>query len=203
MGTRNTPAPDTSSARLEFAQRLRELRIPRGFRTARSLARALEIDENRYTRYERAEVEPDLAMIRRICETLSVTPSELLGVSVARPPSVRPSDGSHPGPGIGEPEAGASDQRPDLLSTAAWALAESAVELMRKRQSAVRPSGVSHPRLAVVAETGRLYRALMRQPYESITELLADANISEAGDADTEPLRQTIDQFLAVIKARP
>lgn len=61
-----------------FARRLRELRVPRGFRTARSLARALGIDENRYTRYERAEVEPDLALLLRICEVLTVTPNDLL-----------------------------------------------------------------------------------------------------------------------------
>ena len=66
------------TARREFAARLRQLRLDKGFRTARSLAKVLSIDENRYTRYERAEVEPDLGLIRRICDTLSVTPNELL-----------------------------------------------------------------------------------------------------------------------------
>ncbi|MBS0244706.1 MAG: helix-turn-helix transcriptional regulator, partial [Proteobacteria bacterium] len=65
ISVRKKSEVDIPLARAEFARRLRELRIPRGFRTARSLARALEIDENRYTRYERAEVEPDLDMIRR------------------------------------------------------------------------------------------------------------------------------------------
>lgn len=73
------PSSDRSQARLEFANHLKELRVARGFRTARSLARALMIDENRYTRYERAEVEPDLSLIRRICQALSVTPNDLLG----------------------------------------------------------------------------------------------------------------------------
>lgn len=53
--------------------------MPRGFPTARSFAKALEIDENRYTRYERAEVEPDLGLIARICALLRVTPNDLLG----------------------------------------------------------------------------------------------------------------------------
>jgi len=37
------------------------------------------IEENRYTRYERAEVEPSLTVLLKICETLGVTPNDLLG----------------------------------------------------------------------------------------------------------------------------
>lgn len=74
----NQLAPD---ARRLFAERLRQLRIENGFPLARQLARALGIEENRYTRYERAEVEPNLTLIRRICETLRVSPNELLGYS--------------------------------------------------------------------------------------------------------------------------
>lgn len=74
-------SPERSQARLEFSKHLKEARLARGFRTARSLAKALSIDENRYTRYERAEVEPDLSLIRRICEALNITPNELLGTA--------------------------------------------------------------------------------------------------------------------------
>jgi transcriptional regulator with XRE-family HTH domain len=74
----NASAPD---ARRLFAARLRQLRAESGFPTARQLATALVIEENRYTRYERAEVEPSLTLIRRICETLRVSPNELLGYS--------------------------------------------------------------------------------------------------------------------------
>ncbi len=69
---------DPTDARSRFAHRLRAIRIPRGFKTARSFARALGIDENRYTRYERAEVEPDLQLLLRICELLKATPNDLL-----------------------------------------------------------------------------------------------------------------------------
>lgn len=65
--------------RSEFANRLRRYRVPRGYRTARMFAKALDIDENRYTRYERAEVEPDLALLARMCTMLEVTPNDLLG----------------------------------------------------------------------------------------------------------------------------
>lgn len=64
--------------RAEFARRLKAYRSPR-FTTARSFAQALEIDENRYTRYERAEVEPDLTLISKICALLSITPDLLFG----------------------------------------------------------------------------------------------------------------------------
>ena len=46
---------------------------------AKAVARALEIEENRYGRYERAEVEPNLALLCRMCEVLQVLPNDLLG----------------------------------------------------------------------------------------------------------------------------
>ena len=67
--------------RADFAKRLREQRVKRGYAKARSFARAIGIEENRYTRYERAEVEPDLTLIKRICDALRVTPDDLLGFS--------------------------------------------------------------------------------------------------------------------------
>ena len=69
------------NARRLFATRLRQLRIENGFPLARQLARALGIEENRYTRYERAEVEPSLSLIRKMCDTLRVSRNELLGYS--------------------------------------------------------------------------------------------------------------------------
>src|SRR5258708_650785 len=69
-------APEVRS---QFAQRLKNLRTQRGFDRARYFARSLGIEENRYTRYERAEVEPSLTLIHKMCETLRVSPNELLG----------------------------------------------------------------------------------------------------------------------------
>lgn len=61
-----------------FAIRLREARKRSGFKTAKSLAQALQIDENRYTRYERAEVEPSLTVLVAIADTLKVPIDYLL-----------------------------------------------------------------------------------------------------------------------------
>ena len=71
-----TLAPEVRS---QFAQRLKSLRTQRGFDRARYFAKSLGIEENRYTRYERAEVEPSLTLIHKMCETLRVSPNELLG----------------------------------------------------------------------------------------------------------------------------
>jgi transcriptional regulator with XRE-family HTH domain len=71
---------EDASPRAQFAKNLRRLRIEKGFRTARELSKALGIEENRYTRYERAEVEPSLTLIHKMCETLRVSPNELLAL---------------------------------------------------------------------------------------------------------------------------
>ena len=47
---------------------------------ARSFARALGIEENTYTRYERAEAEPNLTLIAKICNVLRITPDALFGL---------------------------------------------------------------------------------------------------------------------------
>jgi transcriptional regulator with XRE-family HTH domain len=62
-----------------FAERLRQLRTDRGFRYARALASVLGMHENRYTRYERGEVEPNIRTILSICAALDTNPSHLLG----------------------------------------------------------------------------------------------------------------------------
>jgi transcriptional regulator with XRE-family HTH domain len=73
------------TARALFARNLKELRYSRGFKGARQFAHALQIDENRYPRYERGEVEPSLSMLVRICEALGVTPNELLRAQAPQP----------------------------------------------------------------------------------------------------------------------
>src|SRR5262245_29099032 len=71
-----TLAPEVRS---QFATRLKEMRIQSGFVRARYFAKSLGIEENRYTRYERAEVEPSLTLIHKMCEILRVSPNALLG----------------------------------------------------------------------------------------------------------------------------
>ena len=86
---RKATKPLPPDVRKAFARRLKELRRLRGHMRARSFAIALGIEENRYTRYERAEAEPSLTLIHKICSTLQVTPNDLFGiVSPAVPKAV-------------------------------------------------------------------------------------------------------------------
>jgi len=71
--------PRVPVERQEFAMRLKELRFLRGYHTAKKFAQALGLEQNRYTRYERAEVEPSLTVIDKMCRVLNVMPNELLG----------------------------------------------------------------------------------------------------------------------------
>jgi len=203
MSPQNTSDEGAPTARLEFARRLRELRIPRGFRTARSLARCLEIDENRYTRYERAEVEPDLTMIRRICEALNVTPNDLLGdvdtgadaqpsASQARPPAEGPGMVAAPRP---------ARHHQDPISTAAWLLAEVATEIRAELPASLPSVTPPTSSLAVIAETGRLYKSLMEHPFETIADLLSEPTIANAKPAGAHSLQERIEAFMALVKS--
>jgi hypothetical protein len=77
--TNKVPLP-----RREFSQRLRMLRVAGGFDTAREFFRALQIQEDRYTRWERAETEPDICHLLRICQVLRIDPNELLSPLIGR-----------------------------------------------------------------------------------------------------------------------
>ena len=60
-----------------FLERLRELRVAK-FPSPRAFACALGMDESRYLRYERGEVEPNLTLLVHLCIVLAVKPNELL-----------------------------------------------------------------------------------------------------------------------------
>ena len=190
-------------ARRDFARRLRELRLPRGFRTARSLARSLDIDENRYTRYERAEVEPDLGMIRRICEILGVTPNELLGVGPRPMTHDEPMGATRPSSRAAARRRGADaadGTKPLGLQAAAWLLAEAAiaVKVRHKHNGGLPPSDTAP--LAAMKETGQLFKLLMEQPFETITMLLSDAAIAEADAAAVATVRERIDRLVVLLQ---
>jgi DNA-binding XRE family transcriptional regulator len=63
--------------RVAVSRRLRARRIAAGFDTARAFAQALGVKEDCYTRWERAETEPDFTHIMRICQVLKVTINDL------------------------------------------------------------------------------------------------------------------------------
>jgi len=158
--------------RLQFAKRLKTMRTQRGFDRARYFARSLGIEENRYTRYERAEVEPSLTLIHKMCETLRVSPNELLGFVESGIERL-----FEPAPGLAEAAAGEIPRRdggghgPDAVSTLAWRLAAEAVAIRREQAGKSKAAGDA---LETVRETGAIFRSLQAQPFETAAELAAD-----------------------------
>ena len=61
-----------------FGRRLRQMRMDRGFKTAREFAEFIAQEENTLTRWERGETEPGFEVLLRICQVLGTTPDELL-----------------------------------------------------------------------------------------------------------------------------
>jgi transcriptional regulator with XRE-family HTH domain len=200
-----TDASGIPEARRDFSTHLRELRVPRGYRTARSFARALGIDENRYTRYERAEVEPDLDMIRRICQLLAVTPNDLLGV-----PS--PTLGLDGGAVVADTGAATSTGRAPMhqpapeararsIATASWQLAETVIAVRASHADATNQTPPAPARgLEALSLTGTVYRDLMQQPFETISTISADLLGARIGEDELAELRHRIELLVTLLK---
>lgn len=164
----------------------------RGFKTARSLAGALAIDENRYTRYERAEVEPDIGLIQRICETLKLSPNELFGVSQERPAPaqpVAPQEFAEAGSGyssLNEPNG--RDDR----ARASWLLACTVAEL----QCNASPGALdSQQPLAKLQQVARLFTDLERRTYATISEILLLPAVVHASDQDAQYIGKLVEEL--------
>jgi transcriptional regulator with XRE-family HTH domain len=176
--------PLAPEVRAQFAKRLKDMRVQSGFLRARYFANSLGIEENRYTRYERAEVEPSLSLIQKMCETLRVSPNELLGFA------------EFPGPSGGfaetpQREAATPDatvRRPDLL---AWRLASEVVAVRSKQHAIAKAAGDP---LAAARETGSLFQRLQSDPFGTVAEIVADDALK---DLDAE--RKT--EFAEIIAA--
>lgn len=188
-------APEVRS---QFAKRLKSIRSQRGFDRARYFAKSLGIEENRYTRYERAEVEPSLTLIHKMCETLRVSPNELLGFADVK--HQRPFDA----PGLAEsptadiahanrPEVSLDENGngPDPLGSLAWGLASEAVAI--RHEHASRSKGAGDP-LQTLQETGALFRSLQAEPFDVATQILQDRTLQ-----DVDPKRKA--KLAELIKA--
>lgn len=161
--------PLAPEVRSQFAKRLKEMRLQSGFPRARYFANSLGIEENRYTRYERAEVEPNLTLIHKMCETLRVSPNELLGFAEF--------EGSA-GVGFAENSArenanaeGAATRHMDLL---AWRLASEAVAVRSKHRASAK---TSNDPLAATRDTGKLFQKLQSDPFGTVAEIVADEDL--------------------------
>jgi transcriptional regulator with XRE-family HTH domain len=195
------PLGDRSEARLDFARRLRELRVPKGFRTARSLAKALGIDENRYTRYERAEVEPDLALIRRICTVLGASPTELLGSDDEMSFESFGADRLENGSGRMTPERshdGSAAPRTIAVEAAAWKLACAVAEARITGRSD--SSDDSGPANLLLTTASPIYQRLRQSPFETIAELASDHELADVTPAAAANVLAAIDGLVKALR---
>jgi transcriptional regulator with XRE-family HTH domain len=191
--------------RLQFAKRLKTMRTQRGFDRARYFARSLGIEENRYTRYERAEVEPSLTLIHKMCETLRVSPNELLGFAESGQERLY-----EPAPGLAEAATGEIDRMPrrdggsrgpDAVSSLAWRLAAEAVAIRHEQAG---KSKAPSDGLETMRETGALFRSLQARPFETAAELAADPALERVDGKRRTALAGLIRSYTdSVSEARP
>ncbi len=172
-----TLAPEVRS---QFAKRLKAMRAQGGFERARYFAKALGIEENRYTRYERAEVEPSLTLIHKMCDVLRVTPNELLGF---------PEHRGAPMLGLAEDAAEygargeiAPERHVELL---AWRLASEVAAVRGGPRDPFANKGVA----------GRLYQQLLKDPFNTIAGLVADEALKGLDSDRKSELAQLVDAF--------
>jgi transcriptional regulator with XRE-family HTH domain len=173
------PSPLAPEVRSQFAKRLKEMRVQNGFLRARYFAKALGIEENRYTRYERAEVEPSLTLINKICEILRVSPNQLLGFAE--------SEGSGlPGfsEGAQRADGSAEDGRTRQLGLLAWRLASETVAIRSNQRTAKNAPGDP---LAITRDIGSLFQKLREDPFGTVAEIVADDTLKRLdSDRKTE-----------------
>jgi transcriptional regulator with XRE-family HTH domain len=191
--------PLAPEVRFQFAKRLKDMRVQAGFVRARYLAKALGIEENRYTRYERAEVEPSLTLIHKMCEILRVSPNELLGFAESEGPALA---GFHENAPRGDSGRGLSladrlDAHP--VRNLAWRLAGMVAEARHHRSSAA--NGAADP-LALPRETAKLFQALERDPFGTVANVAADEAL-QALDSDTKSELADLIKAYTDIIARP
>jgi transcriptional regulator with XRE-family HTH domain len=180
------------NVRSQFAKRLKSIRTLRGFGRARYFAKSLGIEENRYTRYERAEVEPSLTLIHKMCEMLRVTPNELLGFTELK------HERSHGAAvGLAEDEtthafdAGAehAGNSGDPLSSIAWQLATAAIAI--RHDHGGKSKSPTDP-LEAMRETSVLFRNLQHNPFGAVTEILDDPALKGTDTARRAALAKLI-----------
>jgi len=180
-----TLAPQVRS---QFARHLKDMRVRSGFPRARYFAKSLGIEENRYTRYERAEVEPNLTLIHKMCETLRVSPNELLGFAEY--------EGTAPLPAFSEDapseHSPAEDPAARRLGLLAWRLASEAVAIRSRHRA--KPRAAADP-LAVTRDTGKLFQRLRSDPFGTVAEIAADEALKDLDPTRRAELAQAIAAF--------
>lgn len=195
---KHVPSPEMR----RFAQRLRSLRVPRGYKTARSFAEKLGIHENRYTRYERAEVEPDLALILQISSALAVTPNDLLCETPM--PAGNAAVASAENAGFSERPAGAFNDNPTprraqpadyAFQTAAWQLAVEIGEVLARKSEPDAPTPAE-----ALGAAGDVYRRLEADPFAVLADIGKSIALSDADLETQKRIAAAVSQLVGTLR---
>ena len=184
----------------KFVNRLRLLRQERGFAAARHFAMALGIPENRYSRYERGDSEPDIDTIYRIFERLPASPNELFGLEGSGQTPTGFSSGpqaqieGYPTADANRAESG--DVSSPLLDSeaAAWRLAAAITRISAGRAPAERAT------LAELRATAHTFGALRSEPYETVARLVASPEFAALQPAAAREVEIAVAEFLSSLQ---
>jgi transcriptional regulator with XRE-family HTH domain len=185
-----------SHERTPFARRLRALRLAKGFAKARHVADALAIDENRYTRYERGEAEPNLELIEKLCIVLRISPGELLGIAEGGN-AYQHSVPAHPIPGFAEPARVLHSRTaalPRMAQTAAWRLASVLVSFKRVPGAASSPS-------QRLRETAERFLEISNDPYAVVVRVAQDPVLSASSADRQSEVNEAIEALLRALES--
>lgn len=183
----------TLSIRTLFAKRLKAFRVPRGFATARSFANALGIDENRYTRYERAEVEPDLSLLIKICSLLAVKPNDLLDFETDQTSSPGFSEEpTQPLRPTTDPTSRNSARQASVLQSAlSWRMAELVADLNRADPA---------NKLDRVGRIARLYTEIDANPFAFVAGIATNPRLVDLSPEATASFAELAEALIAAAK---
>ncbi len=190
-----------------FAKRLRELRIAHGFPKARHFAEAIGISENRYTRYERGNAEPNLDLIYLICDKLRISANELFGtpeLAGTKTPGFSESPHVFPAaPGEGDAASpktlGPADAPAAITDAEGWRLA---TELAAVRMKSSRNPNTSTDAFVQLRETAGIFTALRSDPYQTVATFLSDPALAAQPRKVQAQLNAQITRYIRVLERR-
>lgn len=174
------------------------MRIGKGYKSARRFAQSIGIHENRYSRYERGDAEPNIGLVYQICETLGATPNELFG----HIDSVADRGGlvaSRTQPGFAEPPHVAV---PGSIASEArqWRLAK-AIVAARKAAGGGGADSADPDLLNGLQAAAVVFSEIERHPYRTIAAVLAEPKLASLPRKARGTLQKAIDGFLETLES--
>lgn len=173
------------------------------------MAAALDIDENRYTRYERGTTEPSFELIVKMCRLLATTPNNLFEFQELRQPSPSSIAGfsAQPQPpfldrpqptGPGEAQAQQPPPSTMQIAAAAWRLSAEVQRLQERLSGSVADQGSNE--LAAIRQTAKLFEELKGDPFGTIARLSNDPVLATGNRKALVALRRQIGQFVKIVE---